>query len=376
MDYRKDRIVNVKKLNELVNEGWLKVQKHPMLDLMIWNYSERTQFEKHWTPETVACRGLITDSAGIIVSKPPKKFFNWGEVPVDEAMMKLPVLVTEKIDRSLGILYPTPSGPAFATRGSFTSDHCVWANKWMEQRPEFAEWAAKAVASENKTPVFEIMCPKQQEHTVDYGGYEGLCYLGHNSWGTDRDMFSRADQYSSAALPPGCMVLRSDTYPSLESWVARFETLDKRIGDGASIEGYVAQLADGTLVKFKLGAYKRLSKLISGLNENAVWEALASGTFEELVNGIPDEYMDWAKEVCAEMRGKFDEINKSAEDLSLLGKPLWSSDRKSAYLAMSKASTGSLGVVLSSAIARLDGRDCSNAIWRAIKPKHALIENI
>lgn len=47
------------RLDALVQEGWLRSQRHPEADLWIYNYTEKTQFESYWTPETLACRGLI-----------------------------------------------------------------------------------------------------------------------------------------------------------------------------------------------------------------------------------------------------------------------------------------------------------------------------
>jgi RNA ligase len=52
--------VDVANLQRLVDERYISVQKHPTLPLLIWNYTPKTQFENHWTPETMMCRGLIT----------------------------------------------------------------------------------------------------------------------------------------------------------------------------------------------------------------------------------------------------------------------------------------------------------------------------
>jgi RNA ligase len=66
--------IDLEKFNKLAEEGWLKVQSHPSLPLLIWNYSEHTQFEKFWTKEIVMCRGLITDTEGNVQQKPFVKF--------------------------------------------------------------------------------------------------------------------------------------------------------------------------------------------------------------------------------------------------------------------------------------------------------------
>ena len=72
------------KLDALVEEGWLISQVHPTLDLTIYNYSPKTQYERYWTEDTLAVRGLVLDSKGNIVARPFGKFFNAEEVkPAD-----------------------------------------------------------------------------------------------------------------------------------------------------------------------------------------------------------------------------------------------------------------------------------------------------
>ena len=87
------------------------------MDLLIWNYTPRVQFGKHWTEETLMARGLITDLEGNVVARPFKKFFNLGEhqgdLPIEEFN------VTEKLDGSLGIVYKRDGIPYLATRGRF-----------------------------------------------------------------------------------------------------------------------------------------------------------------------------------------------------------------------------------------------------------------
>ena len=54
--------------------GLLHKQIHPTLDLTIWNYSPRVQYERLWDDITIQCRGLVTNSKGDIVARPFKNF--------------------------------------------------------------------------------------------------------------------------------------------------------------------------------------------------------------------------------------------------------------------------------------------------------------
>jgi RNA ligase len=92
------------RLDALVADGWLRSQRHPDADLWIYNYTEKTQYEKHWIPETLVCRGLILDQAGRVIARPFSKFFNYGD-PQVPSIPDEPFIVMEKMDGSLGILY-------------------------------------------------------------------------------------------------------------------------------------------------------------------------------------------------------------------------------------------------------------------------------
>ncbi len=94
--------LDLKPFYDLVNKKYINVQKHDTADLLIWNYGQRCQFERYWTPETSMARGLITDSQGNIVARPFKKFFNLSEhIGEDTKLPPLPLEdfeVTEKYD--------------------------------------------------------------------------------------------------------------------------------------------------------------------------------------------------------------------------------------------------------------------------------------
>lgn len=130
---------------EFINE-----QKHPTLDLIIWNYSQRCQFAKEWNAYTEMCRGLITDSEGNIVARPFRKFFNWGErdVNIPEEMPE----VTEKVDGSMGILYFDGERPYIATRGSFKSEQALHATELIQK-----SGLTKKDFIDGKTYIFEII---------------------------------------------------------------------------------------------------------------------------------------------------------------------------------------------------------------------------
>ena len=109
-------------LKKYEEDGLLYRQSHQTLDLDIWNYSEKVQYDGLWDEITLMCRGLVTNSNGDIVARPFRKFFNIEEgkhTPTEQ------FTVYEKMDGSLGILFYYKGEWVFATRGSFTSEQSV-----------------------------------------------------------------------------------------------------------------------------------------------------------------------------------------------------------------------------------------------------------
>lgn len=152
---------------------YIKDQKHPTLDLLIWNYTQSCQFAGAWDEYTIQCRGLITDIEGGIVARPFKKFFNVG----DEKNAKMPPdikpIIYPKFDGSLGILYWEGDRPAIATRGSFSSDQALWATNWIRS---YYVTVPDEDFDRAKTYLFEIIYPENRI-VVDYRGMKGLVLL-------------------------------------------------------------------------------------------------------------------------------------------------------------------------------------------------------
>src|SRR5579884_1090887 len=113
--------IDINELRKLHEEGYLYKQIHPTLDLTIWNYSDKTQFESYWNEYTLMCRGLVTDSVGNIILRCMPKFFNLSENKT--IIPKEPFEIWEKLDGSLLQVGLYQGQRIITSRGSFTSDH-------------------------------------------------------------------------------------------------------------------------------------------------------------------------------------------------------------------------------------------------------------
>lgn len=71
--------MNITILNDYRDQGLLMTQFHPYLPLIIWNYTQKVQYEGLWDEITINCRALVTDFDGKIISKGFSKFWNIEE---------------------------------------------------------------------------------------------------------------------------------------------------------------------------------------------------------------------------------------------------------------------------------------------------------
>jgi hypothetical protein len=159
--------INLDTLVKYRDDGWLLSQNHPTLPLIIWNYSQTTQYENYWDEITLSCRGLVTNDKGNIVARGFNKFFNIEEGKFEPTEN---FEVWEKMDGSLLLVFWYEGQWVVATRGSFTSDQSI---KGIELLKKYNT----DIMFRHLTFCFEILFP-QNRVVVDYGDYEGLVLLG------------------------------------------------------------------------------------------------------------------------------------------------------------------------------------------------------
>ena len=283
------------KLDIMVDEGWLVSQVHPREDLTIYNYSQKTQYESHWTPDTLMARGLVLDGMGNIIARPFPKFFNASEVA--EQIPAEPFEVYEKMDGSLGIFFWYNGNPYVASRGSFTSEQAVRARKMLEKLPYH-------LLLQNHTYMFEIIYPENRI-VVDYGDAEKVVLLG------------AIHTPSGAEMPREVLEIRLgdhfelvNRYHFTESW----DHLKSR--NEPNMEGYVLRYTNGFRVKVKFEEYVRLHRIITNVSNVDIWETLSSGrSFTEFLEKVPDEFYEWVRGVENSLREAHAEILWDAHEL-------------------------------------------------------------
>lgn len=334
------------KLSSLVEAGLITRREHPKYPLFIYNYTARAQFDRAWTPETLACRGLILDEDGNVVARPFHKFFNLGEqdanLPIGE-----PFEAFEKLDGSLGIAYREPEWGTIqiATRGAFASEQALWASRW------WADNCSDIDIPRGETWLFEIIYPSNRI-VIDYKDRAELVLLAviETSTGLDNAMpyedewpFARAQRYDVSTVD---------------------ELAAHQPSDPSNFEGFVIRYySTGQRVKVKLPEYLRLHRLLTECSSKSIWELLAAGqSLDEVVDRVPDEFHRWVKQQEATLRAGYNRIlatcTKQCLELAVEG------DRKATALRFTQCEHPSVLFKL------LDGKDPSPLIWKLLRPEY------
>lgn len=277
-------ILDPSALQQQIRDGYITERLHPDdPSLKIFNYTPRAQFERHWTDETSQCRGLIV-RGDEVVARPFPKFFNYGEEPDRTFDLDAPVVVTDKADGSLGILYTAPDGlPAIATRGSFTSDQAVHATALYRKKyltvftpvPEFDY-------------MFEIVYPENRI-VLDYFGMDDLILLA------PFDMMWPGPRVQTMPYNTLRDALNAPPRDNAEGVVVWFSETNERL-------------------KIKQADYLELHKIVTGLNELTVWRHMGDnqGSYESLLQSLPEEFHEWTSKVAIDLLRKHDRISSDA----------------------------------------------------------------
>lgn len=289
--------LNIDLLNTYHETGKLRHAKHPSRDLHVWTYSQATVYGREWDDLTLMSRGLVTDSEGVVLSRPFRKFFNWGEplAPGPEVTSQ-PFWAYDKEDGTLIVVSLDANGDRIVnTKGSFTTWHTEATESLL------GDWKPYP----GMTAVFEFIHP-QNRIVLDYGEYEGVILLGAVDIEDGTDHYAPADYAGASGWEGRIATPRSFNLHSMLQTVANPE-------NGPNREGFVVvwPTNDGPSprVKLKFAQYVQLHATLSRLNNVAVWEALSTGTFDALLDIVPDEIYDKVRE-CA------DELNQAHEILS------------------------------------------------------------
>lgn len=352
-------LFDVSDLDTAIYGGYVRVQTHPDFPLAVFTYTHKAMFEMHWNEVTRQCRGLIVNTGTTeVVARPFEKFFNYDEPWAPKGLENHKAYALDKIDGSLGIMYPTPGGGfAIATKGSFTSPQAIKGTEMLQSHLEKG-----FVPYPGITYLFEIVYPENRI-VVDYGTQEKLVLLGVVS-----------NNQGSSFLPNTAFEWNGEM-ASIVGHGTLADLLDNpAVTQRVNAEGVVVFFPTvGLRVKIKQPDYLAIHRAVFNLNEGRIWENLRDNTFAVLLSTLPEEHRAWAEQVAnaliAESAARTDMIEDSwclwvteASDPTRKAFAEWVNrvaTKSNAYGNWWKASM----------FRRFDNRDYQDIIWKDLKPR-------
>ena len=321
--------VDIEALNALVGQGWLKRREYG--EFVVWDYSQKTQAERHWTPETRMCRGLVTTREGHVVSRPFPKFFNLGEEPLPDGLGQ--PLVYEKVDGSLIVVSWYQGQRIVSSRASMNNPHTRAAEAIL------GDW----MPGLGYTYCFELIHPEMRI-VCNYGDTQELRLLATIQTETGYEPLARMPEW----------VWRAKQY--LLAW-----PFDPEKYTEPNAEGFVLFWPEQRLrVKIKFAEYLRLHKLLTGVSTKTIWERLRRGKeTDDLYERTPDEFYGWLRGEESYLRTRFQEILDDACNRM----PFFPTERGEFARAIAHEP-------LKHVLFKLyDDRDPAPVIWQMLEPK-------
>ena len=294
------KLKNIELVNEMVEQGYIDVVKHPIFDLWIYNYSRFASFECVWNEATEQCRGVIVDKNMNIVARPFNKFYNYEELlEMGVEIPNLPFTVSEKLDGSLGILYWYNDVPYIATRGSFDSDQAKHATNILHTK--YSNIFDKL--DKTKTYLFEIIYPENQM-VVSYHGMDDIVLLAifDNETGSETDRYEYKDIFKVA-----------ERYDGFTDY-----TKIRDAFSGENREGFVVRFENGFRMKLKFEEYWKIHFIISGFTEKRIFEYLSTENYDainEAMKYFDEEHTIFYNNIIKKYWDAYDKIvNQCTED--------------------------------------------------------------
>jgi len=197
------------------------------------------------------CRGIIfRTSTGEIIARRFHKFFNEGERQ-DQGLSGLELVqledhvIADKLDGSMITPIPVAGGIRWGTKMGVT-DVALPVEEFVASRPNYVEFATNA-ARIGVTPIFE-WCSRRQRIVLDYP--EDQLVLLAARW-----------NYTGHYIPRDQLENWGRSYDIPVVGTVPVERLFREaLHEAEGVEGYVLQLRDGHMLKFKTSWYVQLHK--------------------------------------------------------------------------------------------------------------------
>ncbi len=308
-------------------------------------YQDSDTFE---FPELMECRGIKFDKNGLIIARPFRKFFNYGEngagLPVHR-----PHVVTTKLDGSMVHGVRIGKHNYLHTRKGHT-DVAKKAEKFVARGDCGHQAFIHSYLNSGYTPIFEFIGPENrivlryEEHA--------LIFLAA------RHMISGdfAEREGAKAFAEQHGVLTAETHDSIEDvpkFIAHARDLEGE-------EGYVVYFDDGYMVKIKADEYVLIHRALDDMNSKKKVVALCiAGGVDDVIPRLEPADADELQYFCNQFHAQVTVMALSAENIA----KHWKDKRKEFALTQAKELGWPAGVVFGI----MDGKDARLMIMKALQ---------
>ncbi len=269
-------------------------------DLEIFNYTTHAQYKANWNIFTLISRGLVLDvKKQAVIATPFPKFFNFGEAKVWDADISGDILVYQKYDGSLGVVFFDGERWRVTTRGSFDSDAAIWGQKWLDENVD------TGLLEIGNTYLFEIIYLGNRV-VVPYD-FQGMVLL--SAYDLNGCEYTRS-KIEILADKLKIRVTEIEKFESIANLVEASKTLDR------NSEGWVIKFANGHRLKIKGAEYCRLHRLTSQVTPLAIWEMMKEGDdLEAIRKELPEEHLQEFDKICSILEAKLESLIKDVAEI-------------------------------------------------------------
>jgi len=333
-------------LKTYISNDYIKCVKHPKENLFIYNYTQKTQYERFWDDITMQCRGIVLDEVGNIIAKPFDKFFNIEEHNENDIPKNKNFEVFDKVDGSLIIVFNYKDKWHVCTKGSFTSEQSIKARDMIWNKYDYS------ILNNYKdyTFLFEIVYPENRI-VVNYGLEEDL----HLITAINIEDYSEKnyDELLEFSKLFGSKIVKR--YDGVKDFKKIRENLNE-----TNKEGFVVRFENGFRLKMKYEEYCKLHKVVTNLSNKVIWEHLKERKdICDILDNVPDEMFSSIKEIVNDFNKRYDEIiNECVSVYKVLDSrkdtAIYFKEQKYPHILFSM----------------LDEKDYSDDVWKLLKPKY------
>lgn len=282
-----------KRFDSYVEQGLISKKISPCGKLVLFDYTEKCQYEKAWDDITLNARGSVYElSTGKLVARAFSKFFNYGELTpaIQIELSNKTFTVDEKLDGSLGIIYFYDGKWRVNTRGSFVSDQAIIGAQLLEEQASISKM------EEDLTYLVEIIYPENRV-VVDYKGLEALVLLAVVNTETGEE-YPKSDYLHIFNFDS-----KTYSFSNITELMIKLKELS------FNEEGYVVKFSNGTRVKFKGDEYVKMHRIVTGTSPLTLWESMKQGKVcEVLMSGIPEEFRQQYEEMAEKLEFNYSVI--------------------------------------------------------------------